>query len=158
MVLNTTPGVTLAGPITYYDFNGNGTLDTAPYSIAGPECLVFFLGGIPQQIGNGQYAMTGFAKNVANPMIPPAVSSNRNPPLMEFNAGRLVDTIAAEMPVTPSNLPNYMPEYKDSLGGNLYAYFRRLRGGRLRPGRCQHPGARYNRQCHQRLGCLHDEQ
>ena len=136
MVLNTTPdggGVTPPGPITDDDFNGNGTLEVAPYTIAGPECIVFFLGGIPQNLGNGQYAMTGFAKNLSNPMIPSATASNRNPPLMEFNAGRLVDLMATEMPISESNPPNNMPEYKDSIGGNLYAYFSAYEGAGYDP-------------------------
>ncbi len=42
------PGI----PGGFYDFNGNGSVTIRPpiasYILEGPDCLVFFLGGIPQ--------------------------------------------------------------------------------------------------------------
>lgn len=68
-----------------WDWNQNGIVDK-PYEIDGAECLVFFLGGIPQQVGD-KWGLTGFAKNPTNPLV----GSNRNAPIFEFNAGRLTD-------------------------------------------------------------------
>ncbi len=52
--------------IGFYDFDGNGCKSPADHTLSGPECLVFFLGGIPQQTTSG-WGMTGFSKNPANP-------------------------------------------------------------------------------------------
>jgi prepilin-type N-terminal cleavage/methylation domain-containing protein len=120
----------------FYDFNGNGLDDSAtPYVLHGHECLVFFLGGIPQPstlpITTGTtFGMTGFGKDPTNPFfnnITGAVmsSSNRQPPLFEFNTGRLF--------IDPNGLSG-MPAYYDSLGNqpptgpggtdiNFYTYF-----------------------------------
>ncbi len=82
----------------WYDFNGNGIMDT-PYILQGHECLVFFLGGIPlpDQIPagpNSKFGMTGFGKDPVNPFTNSIIgnnmySANRQPPSYEFNAGRL---------------------------------------------------------------------
>jgi prepilin-type N-terminal cleavage/methylation domain-containing protein len=115
------------GPVTglWYDFNGNGVLDNKLMILQGDQCLVFFLGGIPTTDGNGKIlGMSGFGKNPTNPFTNNLLKStnynaNRNPPLFEFAASRLVP-----------NQVTGMPGYTDSLntpktGGPLgfYAYF-----------------------------------
>lgn len=122
----------------WYDFNGNGVFDTAPYILQGHQCLTFFLGGLPQQTSEG-FTMTGFAKNPSNPFtpsVPPTAgstffSTNREQPLFEFVASRLVaDTI--NNPGTPPPPSFYVPGYIDTLGTvnitpggqvNFFAYF-----------------------------------
>jgi len=123
----------------WYDFNGDGVFaGNTRMILQGNECLVFFLGGIPQpsfdSSGNvsGILGVTGFGKNPLNPFsnsIPPTgsgttgppspmVSANRNAPLYEFNAGRL-----------RLNTTTNMAIYVDSLNGTnnqaaaYYAYF-----------------------------------
>ncbi len=135
----------------WYDFNGNGIspasiggTDAEFYILEGHECLVFFLGGIPLYNSQTQsVAMTGFGKDPLNPFTNnlatdpnyngspnPMYNTNRQPPLFEFNAGRLF--------LDPNNLSNNgapvgIPGYYDSLGNappaagnstiNFYAYF-----------------------------------
>jgi general secretion pathway protein G len=93
--------------------------------VQGHECLVFFLGGIPQPDTNnpGKFlGMSGFSKNPTNPFLHPNMTggANRNPPLFDFNAGRLQQTGDG----------NGMPAYLDSLNSsstqppqNYYTYF-----------------------------------
>jgi general secretion pathway protein G len=138
----------------WYDFNGNGLHDTAPYVLHGHECLVLFLGGIPlpNQLPAGlatSFGVTGFDKNPTNPFTNSVnngnkmYSPNRQPPLFEFNAGRLF--------VDPSNfvlnggVKVYagVPGYYDSLGNpapsdvsstlNFYAYFSAYGNGAYDP-------------------------
>ena len=47
------------GPLYFPDFNGNGALDAQFLYLEGPECLAFFLGGIPTPAGSG--GTTGIA-------------------------------------------------------------------------------------------------
>jgi type II secretory pathway pseudopilin PulG len=127
----------------WYDFNGNGVYDATPYVLHGHECLVFFLGGIPSPstlpvTANSTFGMSGFGKDPTNPfynnialdprLTPPApnamYSGNRQPPLFEFNTGRLF--------IDPNGTSG-VPGYFDSLGNdpptgggtniNFYAYF-----------------------------------
>jgi prepilin-type N-terminal cleavage/methylation domain-containing protein len=117
----------------YYDFNGNDKPDLAPYLLEGPECLVLFLGGVPQPTQGG-YSVSGFGKNPLNPFENATVQTNRMPPYMEFNAGRLVDLLPLAVAVK-----NGVPEYRDSLGGpagepaGLYAYFSAYAGSGYDP-------------------------
>ncbi len=128
----------------WYDFNGDGlqyigTTNVAQwYILSGHECLVFFLGGIPQPNGSGGYAASGFGKDPTNPFTNNLVgqagySGNRQAPLFEFVSNRLV--------LDPSNpsvglglAAPQIPGYLDSLGNptptgnagapiNFYAYF-----------------------------------
>ncbi len=128
------PG-SIPGP-GYYDFNGNGVNDHAtPYVLNGPQCLVFFLGGIPQPTASGGttgFAVTGFAKNPSNPMQTSASTTNRIPPLYEFNNSRLI--------ADPNHI-NGVPGYIDSLGSfdnplspPFYAYFSAYSGVGYDPG------------------------
>src|SRR5271157_1538041 len=127
----------------WYDFNGDGSqvvgsTTTQSYILQGHECLVFFLGGIPQPNGSGGYAASGFGKDPTNPFTnnlvgQPGYSGNRQAPLFEFVSNRLV--------LDPSNpsvglglAAPQIPGYVDSLGNptptgnpgdpiNFYAYF-----------------------------------
>ncbi len=155
VALNTTAG---GGATGWYDFNGNGgTGPDNPYVLQGHEALVFFLGGIPQQTASG-YGMTGFGKDPTNPFTnsisndplnpgnpSPAYSGNRQPPLFEFAANRLVVDAANPYAGIPyAGIQKYIlpqiPGYLDSLGNappqansnppppsstpiNFYAYF-----------------------------------
>jgi prepilin-type N-terminal cleavage/methylation domain-containing protein len=118
----------------WYDFNGNGIkpassggTDANHYILEGHECLVFFLGGIPNQDPNsGAFGLNGFGKDPSNPFTNnlasdpnyagaqnPMYSNNRQAPFYEFNAGRLY--------ADPNNLSNAginpgIPGYYDSLG------------------------------------------
>jgi general secretion pathway protein G len=53
-------------------------------ALEGDQCLVFFLGGIPIDKGNGTYAMDGFGKNPQNPAAAP-----RGGPTFDFKSSRL---------------------------------------------------------------------
>jgi general secretion pathway protein G len=148
-----------AAPATgWYDFNGNGkldatsksgaggTYDSTPYVLQGHECLVFFLGGIPQQVldssGNSVgYAMTGFDTNPVNPFTNnlnngnAAYGPNRTPPLYDFVPSRCqVMTAYQSTPPIYRSPPkpsagNGFPGYLDALASqsspanNFYAYF-----------------------------------
>jgi prepilin-type N-terminal cleavage/methylation domain-containing protein len=126
------PRVNLSGAPSgqFYDFNGNNVLDNIPYVLHGHECLVFFLGGVPSQDASGNFGMTGFDKNPLNPFTNIVVSTNRQPPIFEFNPGRLFLDPNTQ---TSATLPG-IPAYYDSLGNpsptgvgastlNFYVYF-----------------------------------
>jgi prepilin-type N-terminal cleavage/methylation domain-containing protein len=76
-----------------YDFGSNndidadGAIDTTPHILTGGECLVFFLGGMPQQVTGG-FTLSGFSKNPANPF---SRGGNRDNPAFDFAGGRLGD-------------------------------------------------------------------
>jgi len=133
----------------WYDFNGNGTLDGA-YILHGHECLVFFLGGVPLYDSSSQgFGMTGFGKDPNNPFSNsisvdsrynngpnPMYNANRQPPIFEFNPGRLYqDPSNATQPNNPANWGWGIPGYYDTLGSeppqnatgtegtNFFAYF-----------------------------------
>jgi prepilin-type N-terminal cleavage/methylation domain-containing protein len=105
------------GSGAWLDFNGNGVFDAEPVILQGHECLVFFLGGIPRQIGgtgSTRWAATGFGKRPDNPFTNDRADANRFPPFHEFKAERLSDDDNA----------NGFPAYLDSLGTERpYAYF-----------------------------------
>lgn len=131
VTFSTSGAVWPAGSKQWYDFNGNGVFDADPYILQGHECLVFFLGGLPQRTDDG-FAMTGFAKNPTNPFTPNVaptgsptfVSQNREAPLFEFASNRLQDdTINTTLATT---FPGYLDSLGNSLGGNqinFIAYF-----------------------------------
>src|SRR5262249_10952760 len=89
----------------WYDFNGDGVNqgNNNTYVLHGHECLVFFLGGVPNyDPGSQKYGLLGFGKDPKNPFTNglatdarfngnpnPMYSPNRIPALFEFNAGRL---------------------------------------------------------------------
>jgi prepilin-type N-terminal cleavage/methylation domain-containing protein len=105
------------------DFNGNGGTgpDTSKL-LTGDECLVFFLGGIPQlstENGVNTYGMTGLSKNPVNPFQTVLTTpANRVNPLFEFKGNRLADI---------EN--DGFPSYYDSLSTNRpYVYFSAYNG------------------------------
>ncbi len=132
----------------WYDYNGDGVFQgSTRLVLQGNECLVFFLGGIAQPGANASggatvLGMTGFGKNPTNPFsnsIPPSgsgkaavpspmYSGNRNPPLYEFQPGRLRLNPATNMAL-----------YVDSLNGTnnqaaaYFAYFSNNNGAGFDP-------------------------
>lgn len=144
----------------WYDFNGNGIFDKQPYVLAGHECLVFFLGGIPLPnplpsttggySAETTFAMTGFGKDPTNPFTnsvtgSPMYNANRQTPLYQFNPGRLF--------LDPTNMSAYsgtqspgIPGYYDSINNGpptapltgqgpvgFYAYFSSYGNGNYDP-------------------------
>jgi general secretion pathway protein G len=119
----------------WYDFNGNGTLDTTAYILDGRECLAFFLGGVPTYTAAGfANGMSGFSRNPQKPFLnnfsvgspnPQMYSNNRNPPLFEFAGNRLVflpeEINGVKTPAT--GIPGYADPNSSSLNPNFYAYF-----------------------------------
>jgi prepilin-type N-terminal cleavage/methylation domain-containing protein len=67
---------------------------TNPVILTGDEALTFFLGGMPQTLPDGDFALTGFNRDPANPFTLPslkAAQNSRRAPFYEFPANRLVD-------------------------------------------------------------------
>lgn len=127
----------------FYDVNGNGKMDGV-YILTGPECLVLFLGGIPQSASGGAgWSVSGFSKNPLNPFQGPTFTTNRTIPLFEFNNSRLVSntTNATTSAITDSSgAPWIFPGYIDSLGPGVeptvipfYAYFSAYNGAGYDP-------------------------
>jgi general secretion pathway protein G len=132
--ISTTGPVPTVSNAYFYDFNGNGTPD-GWYILNGHECLVFFLGGIPQQTSSG-LAVSGFGKDPANPFSNNTTgfamyNGNRQPPMFEFVADRLkLD------PNDASLIPGYLDTTGNQLGGgliNFYAYFSAYGNGAYDP-------------------------
>lgn len=97
------------------DFNLDGDTDDT-IELKGPECLVFFLGGMARfndTNGNsaadpGEISVIGFSKNPSDPFS--LSGTNRKGPFAEFQASRLVAS-------GRSGLGN-LPVYLDPLPGN----------------------------------------
>ena len=116
-----------SNPATYFDWNGNGQVDTV--YLSGDECLVFFLGGMPQ-ITDGSFSATGFCKDPVRPFMPVSMSTNRMMPTsFEFRADRLfdddgdgfpayIDRYGRPSPVTEGNSHYYA--YFSAYGNNGY--------------------------------------
>ncbi len=133
----------------WYDYNGNGIFDQGGYILHGHECLVFFLGGVPlpnTASNPPTFGMTGFGQDPTNPFTNSVnngnsmYNGNRQPPIFEFNPGRLFQD--------PNNnavntlLPAGIPGYYDSLGNsppgegttlNFYTYFSAYGNGAYNP-------------------------
>jgi hypothetical protein len=72
-----------------WDFNGDNAIGGS-ITLYGPECLVFFLGGMRATPGSGPpFAMIGFSKNPANPFLPALGSETRDGPFLEFKSSQL---------------------------------------------------------------------
>ncbi len=141
---STSSAVWVAADNQWYDFNGDGVLQTTPYVLEGHQAFVFFLGGLPRKTEDG-YAMTGFAKNPANPFTPEVApsgapnffSNNRVQPLFQFSADRLQapdPTIAS--PLNTSGFPGYLDSLGNTLGSgqiNFIAYFSAYGNNRYDP-------------------------
>jgi len=97
------------------DYN-NDTDSTDVYYLSGDECLVFFLGGMPD---GG--VLSGFSTNPTDPF---ALGGTRIPPYFEFISDRLVDIDG-----------DAAAEYVDSLSSQTmpYAYFSSYEGRGYRP-------------------------
>jgi general secretion pathway protein G len=106
------------------DWNGNGTVDP-PVVLTGDQCLVFFLGGIPN--GSGPPGCLGFSADPSNPTAPGAP---RRGPFFEFKSNRLVAGAGG------------FYSYKDPFNKNqFYAYFNagKVTGDYLRYGKLLNP-------------------
>lgn len=114
------------GPV---DWNGDGTID-GPWVLSGEQCLVFYLGGIPNtlaQAGGAPPECLGFSTNNMNPAFyNPALpgGGKRKGPYYTFESGRL-KPIAAQGgffvyidPWKTKAGPNYL-----TLGSSPYAFF-----------------------------------
>jgi general secretion pathway protein G len=74
-------------PTAQINWNGDTTISNTDLVLQGHECLVFFLGGIPNNNG-GVLSCTGFSRNPQNPADPSA-NYPRTKPYYEFNPARL---------------------------------------------------------------------
>ncbi len=129
-----------AGSTSWYDFDGNGVMATAPYILEGDECLTFFLGGIPLNTGtlqNPTWSMSGFGRVPTNPFSNNLNNGNRMyngsrlPPMYEFKNERLRDLD------DPTNDTVRFPSYHDSLATDApFAYFSAYGGERYDPNDC----------------------
>ncbi len=86
------------------DWDGSGVAGDADYTLEGNECLVFFVGGIPSQIGLGT---TGFGTDPVNPTTP----GGERKRYFEFKSERLIATKGRYM------------SYRDVYGKMPFAYF-----------------------------------
>jgi hypothetical protein len=129
---------TSAWATTGIDWNGNGSPDPAisisvtpynakgalfncnGYALEGEQCLAFFLGGIPQDNGNGTFTATGFSTNPGNPA---QAGDDRVPPFFEFRTDRLVQWTPPGQPAGYTGTAPGFPSYLDSYGKTPYAYF-----------------------------------
>lgn len=93
---------------TDYDINDDGDT-TDLIGLTGSECLVFFLGGVPDYTGatDAPWKPLGFS---ANPQFPLLRTGARVGPFFEFQVSRLMN-------VEGSTDTERMPEYRDGLPG-----------------------------------------
>jgi prepilin-type N-terminal cleavage/methylation domain-containing protein len=97
------------------DIDGDGTAGGAAITLTGSECLVFFLGGVPQvATGTGGGAPLGFSQNPADPFN--RNGSNRDR-FMEFNTSRL---FLLKPPIAPA--AHTVNSYMDTLPGQTLPY------------------------------------
>jgi len=121
-----------ANPV-WHDFNGNGVADPGFMYLEGHECLVFFLGGIPNPTQNANgvivYGTSGFGKipqypfsnagvqgSMSNASAALMLSTNRTQPQYEFKADRLFDDDG-------DGIPGYLDALASGNTGSFYAYF-----------------------------------
>ncbi len=126
------PFVSGVGFTTPIDWNGDGQL-SPDVILEGDQCLVFFLGGIPDNVTAGAPpAVTGFSTYGSNPAYHIAnPGTDVNPPLFEFNSNRLVRQLPGGSPLHlgASSYYSYLDTYGQSNGsgqitsGAPYAYF-----------------------------------
>ncbi len=101
-------------PTIAHDFDGNNSTNDGPFLLIAGECMVFFLGGMPNGSMSGgvkQFSPSGFSKNPANPF---ATGGTREGPFFEFKSDRFTDLATQGF-----------PEYKDPFPGQTapYLYF-----------------------------------
>ena len=97
------------------DWNGNGNTDDAPVILEGDQCLVFFLGGIPDK--GPPPSTRGFSRNPFDPALV-AQREGRLSPLFEFPDDRLF--IRATTPPGNAGFYSFADYYRT---GQPYAYF-----------------------------------
>jgi prepilin-type N-terminal cleavage/methylation domain-containing protein len=96
-----------------HDWSGSGS--TADFVLEGPECLVFFLGGIPTPPAQPPGCL-GFSKDPSDPAkAPTGRGESRYGPYYPFNAARLVRSTN----VSAANFLNYQDPYAKT----PYAYY-----------------------------------
>ncbi|WP_435005330.1 type II secretion system protein [Tundrisphaera lichenicola] len=142
MALSTTGPAVPSTAGRFYDFNNDGNDDSTSsanrsgfYILEGPECLVFFLGGMPTRVqsssGTTQFGLAGFDKNPLNPFRTfvqagaGSTAANRSVSLYEFATGRLDGSSNAQ------EMPSYLDPLGSAASGALignsdkrpYAYF-----------------------------------
>ena len=109
-----------------FDFTQNDLSLAGSVTLNAPECLVFFLGGVPTSVAAPAIpAPTGFSKNVSRPFQ--AGTSGRDGPFFEFDKSRLIRTN------NPANTSTNLIVYVDSVSGNSgiakpYLYFSSYEG------------------------------
>jgi general secretion pathway protein G len=125
---------------TPQDINGDGLFNMAPVILEGDECLVFFLGGLPRQSDPTTFELTGFCKRPDAPLFGRNENNkatlNRDNPIFEFKADRLVDFDG-----------DGFPSYVDTLGtdeqSRPYVYFSAYGTNSYDPNDCNfNPSAR----------------
>jgi prepilin-type N-terminal cleavage/methylation domain-containing protein len=147
------PRLNFTNPNGGIDWNGNGKIDPPTGSavngdviLTGDQCLVFFLGGIPNYLdpltglqalpGQGLPSCTGFSTNPGNPaahVLPQTPGLLPKPPLYEFDSGRLVRGYNPNAPLFFSYLDTY-GNSTDGKGtwasgtGQPYLYFSSYQG------------------------------
>lgn len=107
------------------DINGNGN-STDVITMTGDQCLVFFLGGLPDYSG-GSLNLIGFSNSKSNPF---SRGGSRIKFYEDFDSNRLLVRSGQTM-----------PSYYDRLnlpadGGAPLCYFSKTRTGRYEPGDC----------------------
>lgn len=98
-----------------FDFTAPRDLDgdsntTDTHTLSSGECLVFFLGGMPNPATGGGFSLIPFTKSPTDPFSRSA-NANRDKPAYEFNTVRLVDVNG-----------NGFPEYRDPYPGQRSPY------------------------------------
>lgn len=100
------------------DWNGDGTIQPAnvTWTLEGEQCLVFYLGGIPN---TGSMQCLGFSTNNMNPAAP---GGRRNGPFMTFVTPRLVTGNGGFFMYVDPWQSKASPFYT-TYGGTPYAFF-----------------------------------
>jgi prepilin-type N-terminal cleavage/methylation domain-containing protein len=114
-------GKNLGAGQAYVDWNGDGAND-GPWFLEGEQCLVFYLGGIPNTAamkGGAPPGPQGFSTNNINPAGP---STKRKGPYFTFETPRLV----ASTSNTSLGFFVYMDPWQVKAGPKPYAYFSSL--------------------------------
>lgn len=125
-----------AGDQYFPDYNGNGVQDSGLIYLQGHECLVFFLGGIPNPSGGGTFGMSGFAKDTLYPFKNALTTANNNqttsnryPPFHEFKGDRLIDDDG-------DGIPGFVDPLGTQSEARYYAYFSAYGNGFYDPNDC----------------------
>ena len=113
------PRVAAPNSTVWHDFNGNNSLDPGFIYLEGHECLVFFLGGIPNPTSNADgtigYGTAGFGRDPRFPFTP-SIIPNRTQALYEFKGNRLYDDDG-------DGIPGYFDSLATGNQGRFLTYF-----------------------------------